>query len=97
MTTSAHTKLTCVAAAAQVLIMTLVYTGVCMLLPHFFKCRSTDCTVPVTNPTAEPTCPSALVHSNDTLITTNEDLALVRFLAFSSLCSLFFFCMEPLA
>lgn len=63
---------------AEVLVMTTIYIGVCMLLPHFFTCRSTDCTVPVSNPGAEPECPSALVHSNDTLLTTNEDLALVR-------------------
>jgi hypothetical protein len=63
---------------AEVLVVTIVYIGVCMLLPHLFPCRSSECTVPKDDPTAEPTCPSALVHSNDTLITTNEDLALVR-------------------
>jgi H+/Cl- antiporter ClcA len=62
----------------EVLVMTLVYVGVCMLLPHFFPCRATECTVPKSDTTVTPTCPESLVHSNDTLLTTNEDLALVR-------------------
>ena len=62
----------------EVLVVTLVYTGVCMLLPHLSECSRTDCTVPRNDPDAQPVCPRSLVHSNGTLITTNEDLALVR-------------------
>jgi hypothetical protein len=62
----------------EVLVMTLVYIGVCMTLPHFFPCRQTECTVPRVDPTASPTCPASLVHSNGTFATTNEDLALVH-------------------
>lgn len=62
----------------EVLVMTLVYVGVSMTLPHFFPCRQTECTVPRANPTTSPDCPASLVHTNGTLVTTNEDLALVR-------------------
>ena len=62
----------------EVVLMTVVYVGIGMLLPHRFNCRSTPCTVPVSDTTALPRCPESFVHSNDTLLTTNEDLALVR-------------------
>lgn len=63
----------------EVLMMTLIYVGVCMLLPHFFPCRETQCTVPRSMPGSEVRCstPSTFPTShNDTLTDTNEDLAL---------------------
>jgi hypothetical protein len=63
----------------EVLIMTLTYVGICMLLPHFFPCRETQCTVPRSMPGAEVRCSTssnfASAH-NDTITDTNEDLAL---------------------
>ena len=61
----------------EVVAMTVVYIGVGMMLPHLFQCKQTECTVPMAHPTATPQCPASLVHSNGTLVTTNEDLALV--------------------
>jgi hypothetical protein len=63
----------------EVLVMTLVYVGVCMLLPHFFPCRDTGCVVPRNNPGGRVDCdsPSSMaLNGNETSIHTNEDLAL---------------------
>lgn len=65
----------------EVLVMTLVYIGVCMLLPHFFPCRDTHCTVPRGGSPTDVRCSSssAAFHTNplnDTVTDTNEDLAL---------------------
>eukprot|EP00892_Ulva_mutabilis_P010524 jgi/Ulvmu1/7844/UM004_0074.1 len=65
----------------EVLLMTLVYVGVCMLLPHFFPCRETACTKPRGG--GEVRCSSssstAAYHTNalnETVSDTNEGLAL---------------------
>ena len=65
----------------EVLTMTLVYTGVCMLLPHFFPCRETQCTVPRFGPHTDVRCAASAAgyHTNalnETVMDTNEDLAL---------------------
>lgn len=64
----------------EVLMMTLIYVGICMLLPHFFPCRETQCTVPRSMPGSEVRCSSSSAHfsnsHNDTITDTNEDLAL---------------------
>lgn len=64
----------------EVLLMTLIYVGICMLLPHFFPCRETQCTVPRSMPGSEVRCSTSSTYfptsHNDTITDTNEDLAL---------------------
>lgn len=63
----------------EVLIMTLIYVGVCMLLPHFFPCVETQCNTPANGSRSEFQCPPAAgFHTNETVTDTNEDLALMR-------------------
>ena len=62
----------------EVAAVTLLYVGVSMLLPHFFPCQPTGCTVPIAAPDSDPRCDAFPANATSATSFTNEDLAMAR-------------------